>query len=173
MGEMEPSSSESEGDPDEYAPPSPLSDEMDVPQPPDTVPSTLYGVHHLIFYSFIISTALDGLLHLFLPLVTNAQITTLPTLLRSTGIYSLTLSILSVGVIHSYGDLDLLSLFLFAAAFHCLASLSNLAFAVSAYGIRMVQAYEWLSMLFYVPLLLVLGMSQGRYVVNRVLVETG
>jgi hypothetical protein len=71
------------------------------------------------------------------------------------------------------GHVNLLSIFFFASGFHCMASLGNLAFAVSSYGIRIMHAYEWLSMLFYITFLLVLGRSQGRYMVSHILLSTG
>jgi len=173
---MEPSSSESEDDLDQDVPPSPFSDEADPiiherlsePRP------ILQGIHYLIFYSFIVSTILDGLVHFFFPLLTTSDNTLFPTVFRSTGIYSLTLSILSAGVIRSLnGHIDLVSIFLVAAWFHCTASLGNLIFSLSSHGIRAIDVYEWLSMVFYVSFLIVLVRSQGKYLVNRVLVTTG
>src|SRR5436305_11350202 len=115
---MEPSSSESEDDPDQDVPPSPFSDEVDpiIRERSTEPPPILQGIHYLIFYSFIISTILDGLFHFFFPLPTTSDNTLFPTLFRSTGIYSLTLSILSTGVIQSLnGRVDLVSIFLVAA----------------------------------------------------------
>src|SRR5436305_9432935 len=129
MGEPEPSSSESEDDVDQDDWQSPLSDGMNpnTSQPLYGTRPVLEDIHHLILYSFIISTILDGVIHLFFPLATISDNTAFPTLFRSTGIYSLTLSILSAGVIRSLKSrAELVSIFLFAACFHCTASLGNL-----------------------------------------------
>ena len=127
-----------------------------------------------IFYYFIIATTIDGLMYFFLPLATASNTFSFATLFRSKGIYSLTLAILSSGVIRSLnGQVDCLSVFLFATCFHCMASLSNLAFAVSSHGIRVMHAYEWLSMLFYISFLSVLGGSHRSHAVNKALIGSG
>lgn len=176
MGEPEPSSSDSEQDVDHDAPPSPLSDDMNLNthQPSFVARPAFNGIHHLVSYSFIISTTLDGLIHLFFPLCTTSENIAFTTLFRTTGIYSLTFSILSAGVIWSLnGHIDLLSIFLFALCFHCMTSLGNSAFSLISHGIRVIYAYEWLSMVFYISFLIALGRSQGTYMVKRVLTATG
>src|SRR5579859_4225178 len=125
MGEPEPSSSESEDDVDQDDRQSLISDDMNpnTSQPLYWTRPVLEDIHHLISYSFIISTILDGLIHLFFPLATISDNTAFSTLFRSTGIYSLTLSIISAGIIRSLnGRVELVSIFLFAAGFHCTAS---------------------------------------------------
>jgi hypothetical protein len=115
---------------------------------------------------FIISNMLTGFLHVLLPsLVSSFYISTQSpsTYLRSNGILSLTLTILSLGITRSLqADIGSLTVLTLSFTFYCTATLSNLILAIVYYSGGALDVFGWLNTIFLVIWLLGLVEFQRR-----------
>jgi hypothetical protein len=136
------------------------------------VPSIFNNYYHLILFSYITATAVDGLLSLLLPSIATSFMPHLaiPTLLRSEGIYSLTLALLCIGIIRALdSNVDLPSILDMSICFHCAASLGNFTLTLASSNAGAFDSYVWLRVVLLVPWLLGFVENQRRKFVDCIL----
>jgi len=153
MEEMEPVTDESEGDEVSSgdapsASPLPLGSHDSLRNPA----ISSFEFLSIIIYSFVILNVGEGLVQLLFPVATalRADRNSLTSLIRSQGIFSLTIAICTVGYIQSLQkQINMQDAYRLALAFYCIATLASKVFLSFGQGTGL-NAYGWVTVALYV-----------------------